>query len=49
MEPARIIQFGGTSSAAPLVAGIAALVISANPSLTAKEVKDIIKESADKI
>ena len=42
-------KFGGTSSAAPLVAGIAALVISANPSLTAKEVKDIIKETADKI
>jgi len=42
-------EFGGTSSAAPLVAGIAALVISANPSLTAKEVKDIIKETADKI
>jgi subtilisin family serine protease len=42
-------KFGGTSSAAPLVAGIAALVISANPSLTAKEVKEIIKETADKI
>jgi subtilisin family serine protease len=42
-------EFGGTSSAAPLVAGIAALVISANPSLTAKEVKDIIKETADPI
>ena len=42
-------KFGGTSSAAPLVAGIAALVISANPTLTAKEVKSIIKKSADKI
>jgi len=42
-------EFGGTSSAAPLVAGIAALVRSANPSLTAKEVKDIIKETADPI
>jgi len=42
-------EFGGTSSAAPLVAGIAALLISANSSLIAKEVKDIIKESADKI
>ncbi|HEX6169170.1 MAG TPA: S8 family serine peptidase [Chitinophagaceae bacterium] len=42
-------SFGGTSSAAPLVAGIAALVISANPTLTAKEVKDIIKATADPI
>ena len=42
-------EFGGTSSAAPLVAGVAALVISANPALTATEVKDIIKETADKI
>lgn len=42
-------SFGGTSSACPLVAGIAALVISANPALTAKEVKDILRDTADKI
>jgi len=41
--------FGGTSSATPLVAGIAGLVWSANPNLTAKEVKQIILESTDKI
>jgi len=42
-------RFGGTSSATPLVAGVAALVISANPALGAKEVKQILEETADKI
>jgi subtilisin family serine protease len=42
-------HFGGTSSATPLVAGICALMLSANPSLTATEVKQILKDTADKI
>jgi subtilisin family serine protease len=42
-------RFGGTSSAAPLVAGVAALVISENPELSASEVKQILEETADKI
>jgi subtilisin-like proprotein convertase family protein/subtilisin family serine protease len=41
-------QFGGTSSATPLVAGIAALVISANPDLTAIEVAALLKQTASK-
>jgi len=41
--------FGGTSSACPLVAGVAALVISANPELTSKQVKKIISKNTDKI
>jgi len=41
-------DFGGTSSATPLVAGIAALVISANPYLTAVEVASILKQTAHK-
>jgi subtilisin family serine protease/subtilisin-like proprotein convertase family protein len=41
--------FGGTSSACPVVAGVAALVLSANPDLTAQEVKLILQETADKI
>lgn len=41
-------DFGGTSSATPLVAGIAALVISANPQLTASEVISILKITASK-
>jgi subtilisin family serine protease len=42
-------DFGGTSSAAPLVAGIAALVLCANPELNAAEVKEILQATADKI
>lgn len=41
--------FGGTSSACPLVAGVAGLVIAANPNLTAKEVRDILQKTATKI
>ncbi|MCK9450055.1 MAG: S8 family serine peptidase, partial [Bacteroidales bacterium] len=42
-------NFNGTSSAAPHVAGIAALVLSVNPSLTWQEVKTIIESTTDKI
>lgn len=42
-------DFGGTSSACPTVAGVAALVLSANPALTAVEVKQILESTADKI
>jgi subtilisin family serine protease len=41
--------FGGTSSAAPVVAGVAALVLSVNPNLTAPEVKQLLQNTADKI
>lgn len=41
-------SFGGTSSATPLVAGIAALVISANPALTALQVASILRKTASK-
>lgn len=40
--------FGGTSSATPLVAGIAALVISANPELNATQVLSVLKRTASK-
>lgn len=42
-------HFGGTSSSTPLVAGVCALVLSANPELTAAQVKDILQRTADKI
>ena len=37
----------GTSASAPIVAGVAALAIAANPSLTGVQVQEIIKQSAD--
>lgn len=45
----RYKHFGGTSSACPLVAGICALILSVNPDLTAKEVKEILMKTADKV
>jgi subtilisin family serine protease len=42
-------DFGGTSSATPLVAGVAALVLSANRSLTSEAVYDVLTSTADKI
>ena len=41
--------FGGTSSATPLAAGIAALILSENPDLSGEEVREIMRESAVKI
>jgi subtilisin family serine protease len=41
--------FGGTSSATPLAAGIVGLVLSHNPSLTRKQVKQILRNTADKV
>jgi len=39
----------GTSMASPVVAGVAAVIRSYYPKLTAKEVKDIIMQSAEKV
>lgn len=41
--------FGGTSSATPLVAGICALMLTANPHLTLGQIKNILRQSTDKI
>jgi subtilisin-like proprotein convertase family protein len=41
-------EFGGTSSATPTVAGVCGLVLSANLSLTAAQVKQILQQTADK-
>ncbi|MGH9718687.1 MAG: S8 family serine peptidase [Bryobacteraceae bacterium] len=42
-------DFGGTSSACPGAAGVAALVLAVNPALTSTQVRDILKRSCDKI
>jgi subtilisin family serine protease len=41
-------QFGGTSSATPTVAGVAGLVLTRNPALSALEVKALLERTADK-
>jgi len=42
-------SFGGTSSACPGVAGVAALILARNPELRWEQVKDVIKQSCDRI
>jgi subtilisin family serine protease len=42
-------DFGGTSSASPLAAGIAGLLLSRNPSLTPSAVRDLLTTTADRI
>ena len=42
-------KFNGTSSAAPHVAGVAALILSVNPNLSVQEVNDIIESTAQKV
>jgi subtilisin family serine protease len=42
-------SFGGTSSACPGVAGVAALILSRNPDLRWDEVREVIKNACDKI
>jgi len=42
-------RFGGTSAACPLVAGIAALMLSVNSDLDASDVEDIICDTAEQV
>lgn len=41
-------RFSGTSASAPMVAGVVALMLQANPSLTWRDVQHILMETADK-
>jgi subtilisin family serine protease len=42
-------KFSGTSAATPFAAGVAALMLSANPKLTSEEVRSVLQETAEKI
>ena len=42
-------RFGFTSAACAVVAGICALIVAANPGLTAAEVRAVLRESCDKV
>ena len=48
IPPNDYISWSGTSMAAPLVAGLAGLIISKNPSFTAEEVRQIIRSKVDR-
>jgi thermitase len=49
-EPADFTKtFNGTSSATPAVAGAAALMLSANPALSASSVRDLLAKTAKKL
>jgi hypothetical protein len=41
--------FGGTSSASPLAAGVAGLVLTANPTLTRIQLQRLLQDTADKV
>jgi len=44
-----ITNFNGTSAAAPVVAGVVALMFQVNPNLTPDQVREILIKTADKI
>jgi hypothetical protein len=44
-----VTSFDGTSAAAPIVAGIAGVLVALNPQLTAQQVKAVLLSTADKV
>lgn len=48
-DPAFTRGFGGTSAAAPLVAGVCALMLEVNPSLGWRDVKEILMRTARRV
>jgi subtilisin family serine protease len=48
-DGAYYAEFSGTSCATPLAAGVAALVLSANPHLTSRDVRRVLTATADRV
>ena len=48
-DGAHTDTFSGTSSATPLAAGIAAMIIAVNPKLTRGEVRDVLQTTCTRI
>jgi subtilisin family serine protease len=47
-QPPYAYNFGGTSAAAPLVSGVIALMLEANPDLTTRDIQHILVNTAEK-
>lgn len=48
-DDAAVDSFGGTSAATPVVAGVAALMMAANPRITAEQVRGVMCDTATKV
>ena len=49
-DPGNYSQsFGGTSAATPMAAGVAALMLSRNPNLTAAQIRTLMRQTCQKI
>ena len=42
-------RFGSTAASAPIVSGVVALMLAANPSLTVRDVKHILRQSSHRL
>jgi len=47
-QPPYATNFGGTSAAAPLVSGVIALMLEANPKLTTRDIQHILVDTAER-
>ena len=48
-DPDYTKDFGGTSAAAPIVSGVAALILAANPELTSTQVRVVLEHTAEQV
>jgi hypothetical protein len=48
-NPDYTARFGGTSAATPIVAGVVGLILTAEPELTAEQVRRLLQDTADRV